>query len=89
MNFCLPKVIEFQASRRELRDQLRSKESKINKLKQVLDDLDDLRFFQPHRHQEVEVKTAIVNEMIEKSLTDARQLLVRIAHGCEKCNPEE
>ena len=73
----------------ELWDQLWSKESKVNKLKQVLDDLDDLKFFQLHRHREVEVKTSIVNEMIKKTLTEARQLLVRIAHGCEKCNPEE
>ena len=73
----------------ELRDLLRSKESKVNKLKQVLNDLNDLRYFQPHRHREVELKTAIVNEKIEESLTEARQLIVQIAHGFEKCNPEE
>ena len=73
----------------ELRDQLGSKELKVKKLKQALDDLDNLKFFQPNRHREVEVKTAIVNEIIEKTLMEARQLLVRIAHGCEKCNPEE
>ena len=73
----------------KLRDLLRSKESKVNKLKQVLNDLDDLRYFQPHRHREVELKTAIVNKMIENSLTEARQLIVQIAHGCKKCNPEE
>ena len=73
----------------KFRDQLRSKESKVNKLKRVLEDLDDLKFFQPHRHREVEMKTAIVNKMIGKALTEARQLLVRITHGCEKCNPEE
>ena len=66
----------------ELWDQPGSKESKVNKLKQVLDDLDNLEFFQPNCHREVEVKTAIVNEMIEKTLTEARQLLVRIAHRC-------
>ena len=27
------------------------------------------------------------NEMIEKSMTEARQLIVQIAHGCEVCNP--
>ena len=73
----------------ELRDQLGSKELKVKKLKQALDDLDNLKFFQPNRHREVEVKTAIVNEIIEKTLMEARQLLVRIAHGCKKCNPEE
>ena len=26
--------------------------------------------------------------MIENSLTEARQLIVQIAHGCEKCNPK-
>ena len=73
----------------ELRDLLRSKESKVNKLKQVLNDLEDLRYFQPHRHREVELKTAIVNEKIEESMTEARQLTVQIAHGCENCNPED
>ena len=57
----------------ELRDLLRSKESKVNKLKQVLNNLDDLHYFQPHRHGEVETKKSIVNEMIENSLTEARQ----------------
>ena len=73
----------------ELREQLRNKESKVNKLKEVLNDLDDLEYFQPHRHQEVVTKKSIVNEMIENALSEARQLIVRIAHGCEKCNPEE
>ena len=73
----------------ELRDLLRSKESKVNKLKQVLNDLDDLRYFQPNCHREVELKMTIVNEMIEKSLTEARKLIVQIKHGCEKCNPKE
>ena len=73
----------------DLRGLLRTKESKVNKLKQVLNDLDDLRYFQPNHHREVELKMSIVNEMIEKSLTEARQLIVQIAHGCEKCNPEE
>ena len=63
----------------ELREKLRSEESRVNKLKQVLDWLDDLRFYQPHRHREVEMKT--VNEKIEYSLTEARQLLVRIDTG--------
>ena len=40
----------------ELRDQLRSKESKVNKLKEVLNYLDDLLYFQLHCHQEVEMK---------------------------------
>ena len=73
----------------ELREQLRNKESKVNKLKEVLNDLDDLEYFQPHRHREVETKKSKVNEMIENTLSKARQLIVRIAHGCEKCNPEE
>ena len=72
-----------------LRDQLRSKETKVNKLKRVLDHLDDLKFFEPHRQQEVEAKNAVVNEMIKKTLMETRQLLVRIAHGCQKCNLEE
>ena len=71
----------------ELRDLLRSKESKVDKLKQVLSDLDDLLYLQPHRRREVELKTTIVNEKIEESMTEARQLTVQIAHGCENCNP--
>ena len=73
----------------ELQEQLRNKESKVNKLKEVINDLDDLEYFQPHRHQEVETKKSIVNEMIENTLSEARQLIVRIAHGCKKCNTEE
>ena len=60
---------------------------KINKLKRVLDPLDDLKFFEPRRQQEVKAKNAVVNELIEETLTEARQLLIRIAHGCERCNP--
>ena len=73
----------------ELQEQLRNKESKVNKLKEVLNDLDDLEYFQPHRHQEVVTKKSVVNGMIENTLSEARQLTVRIAHGCEKCNLEE
>ena len=46
----------------ELRDRLRSKEMKINKLKRVLDHLDDLKFFEPSRQQEVQPKNPKVNE---------------------------
>ena len=66
----------------ELQEKLRNKESKVNKLKEVLNDLDDLEYFQLHRHQEVETKKSIVNEMIENTLSEARQLIVRLAHGC-------
>ena len=68
----------------DLRGLLRTKESKVNKLKQVLNDLDDLRYFQPNHHREVELKMSIVNEMIEKSQTEARQLIVQIAHVTPK-----
>ena len=71
----------------KLRGQLRSKETKINKLKRVLDHLESLESLAPHRRQEVEAKNSVVNELIEKTLTEARQLLVSIAHGCERCNP--
>ena len=67
----------------------RNKESKVNKLKGVLDHLDDLEYFHPHRHQEVLTKKQVVNGMIQSTLSEARQLIVRIAHGCEKCNSEE
>ena len=71
----------------ELQDQLRSKETKINKLKQVLDHLESPESLEPHRRQEVKAKNSFVNELIEKTLTEARQLLVSIVHGCERCNP--
>ena len=73
----------------QLREQLRNKESKVNKLKGVLDHLDDLEYFHPHRHQEVVTKKSVVNEMIQTNLAEARQLIVCITHGCEKCNSEE
>ena len=71
----------------ELRDHLRSKEMKINKLKRVLDHLDDLGFFEPRRQQEVEAKNPVVNELIRDTLTEARQLLIHITYECERCNP--
>ena len=70
-----------------LRDQLRAKETKINKLKQVLRDLDDLCFFEPHHYQEVLTEMAIVKEMIEKTLAEARDVIFQIAHECEVCHP--
>ena len=71
----------------DLRTLLRAKETKINKLKEVLSDLDDLCFFEPHRYQEVLTKMAIVKEMIEKTLAEARDVIFQIAHGCEVCHP--
>ena len=73
----------------QLRVQLRNKESKVNKLKEVLDHLDDLEYFNPHRHQEVVTKKSVMNEMIQTTLSETRQLTVRIAHRCEKCNSGE
>ena len=72
----------------DLRDLLRTKETKINKLKQILNDLDNLCFHQPHCHREVVKKMTIVNEMIEKTLAEARDVIIQISHGCKKvCNP--
>ena len=64
----------------DLRTLLRAKETKINKLKQVLSDLDDLCFFEPHRYQEVLTKISIVREMIEKTLDEGRDVILQIAH---------
>jgi hypothetical protein len=67
----------------DLRTLLRAKETKINKLKQVLSDLNDLCFFESHRYQEVLTKMVIVREMIEKTLDEARDVVLQIVHGCE------
>ena len=71
-----------------LRLLLRAKESKIDKLKEVKNNLEDLLYHQPHRHQEVELKTTVIDNMISNSLTEAREITTRIAHGCEDCTPE-
>ena len=71
----------------DLRTLLRAKETKINKLKQVLSDLNDLCFFESHRYQEVLTKMVIVREMIEKTLDEARDAVLQIVHGCEICHP--
>ena len=68
---------------------LRIKENNITKLKQVNDDLDDLCYHEPSRHREVEAKMSIVNKMIQEKLADARQLILRIAQGCDLCHPDE
>ena len=73
----------------DLWDLLRIKESKITKLKQVNDDLDDLYYHEPARHQEVEAKMSIVNKMIQDTLAKPIQLILLIAHGCEVCHPDE
>ena len=51
-------------------------------------DLDDLLYLQPHRRQEVETKTAIVDNMLSNSQTKEKEIKTRIAHGCEDCTPE-
>ena len=71
-----------------LRNLLRAIESKIVKLKETNNDLDDLLYLQPHRRQEVETKTAIVDTMLSNSLTEAKEIKTRIAHGCKNCTPE-
>ena len=73
----------------QLREEFWNKESKVNKLKGVLGHLDDLKYFHRHRHQEVATKKSVVNKMIQSTLSEARQLIVCIAHGCKKCNSEE
>ena len=71
----------------DLRTVLRAKETKMKKGKQVLRDLDDLCFFEPHGYQEVLTKMAIVREMIAKTLDEAREVILKIAHGCDICHP--
>ena len=69
----------------DLRDLLLAKENKINKLKQTINDLDDLCYHQPFRHHEVETKMNIVNATTNK----AYQLIQQIALWCEVCHPHE
>ena len=71
-----------------LRNLLRTIESKIAKLKETNYDLDDLLYHQPHRRQEVETKTAIVDSMLNNSQTEEEEIKTRIAHGCKNCNHE-
>jgi hypothetical protein len=71
----------------DVRTLLWAKETKINKGKQVLSDLDDLCFFEPHRYQEVLTKMAIVREMIAKTLDKAREVIFEIPHGWVRYMP--
>ena len=74
----------------QLRKQLQNKESKVNKLKEVLDHLDDLEYvLQPTPPPGSCDEEISCEEMIQTTLSEARQLLVRLAHGSEKCNSEE
>ena len=73
----------------DLRDLLLAKENKINKLKQTINDLDDLCYHQPFCHHEVETKMAIINTMIQTTTNEAYQLIQQIANGCEVCQPHE
>ena len=67
---------------------LRSKESRITKLNEVKNHLENLLHLQPNRHREVAEKTAIVDDKINNSMAEARDLSIRIAHGCENCTAE-
>ena len=71
-----------------LRVLLRAKISKIDKLKEVKNNLEDLVYHQPHRHQEVKQKMTFVDDMIRSSLTESRDITSRIAQGCVDCTPE-
>ena len=73
----------------DLRDLLQIKENKINKLKQTINDLDDLGYHQPFRHHEVETKMTIFNTMIQTTTNEAYHLIQQITHGCEVCHPHE
>ena len=72
----------------KFQDMLQSQEEKANKLRCALDDLEDLLYHEPHWLWEIELKRAHINEKLEETLSDARDLTVTIANGCEACNRE-
>ena len=53
------------------------------------EDLDDLCYHKPARHQEVEAKPSIVNEMLRDTLAEARHLILCIEYGCDMCHPDQ
>ena len=51
-----------------IRDLLQIKMGELANLNQVREDLDDLCFHEPNRHQEVMAKLNVVNEMVKKQV---------------------
>ena len=72
-----------------LRNFLQIKKRQLVDLNQVREDLDDLCYHEPNRHQEVTAKLNIVNEMIHDKLDMARHRILCIEFGCNICHPNQ
>ena len=72
-----------------IRDLLQIKMGELANLNQVREDLNDLCFHEPNRHQEVTAKLNVVNEMVLNKLAEARHLILCIEFGCHLCHPEQ
>ena len=72
-----------------LRIFLQIKKRQLADLKQVREDLDNLCYHEPVRHQEVTAKLDIVNEMLLNTLAKAHHLILCIELGCDIYHPDQ
>ena len=72
-----------------LHDILLIKKRQLADLNQVRENLDDLCYHIPARHQEVTTKLNIVNGMLRNKLAEARHLILCIEFGCDVCHPDQ
>ena len=72
-----------------LRNFLQIKKRQLADFNQVREDLDDLCYQEPNRHQEVTAKLNIINEMIQDKLDEACHLILCIKFGCDIYHPNQ
>ena len=56
---------------------------------QAREDLDDMCYHEPARHQEVTAKLNVVNGMLRDKLAGAHRLILCIEFGCDICHPDQ
>ncbi len=64
---------------------LLAKESRLSKLHQTKNWIEELGQLEPQRGEEIRIKLTIVNDKILESKTDAGNLVNQIARGCYQC----
>ena len=72
-----------------LRNILLIKKRQLADLNQAREDLDDLCYHDPTRHQEVTVKLNVINWMLRDKLAEARRLILCIEFSCDICHPDQ
>ncbi len=62
-----------------------AKESRLSKLHQTKNWIEELGRLEPQRGEEIRLKLKVVNDKILETKTDAGNLVNQIARGCHQC----